>query len=176
MVAARELGGKEGAFPEEAGAEPVKVGVADLEVLGGISGINKPVIKLLEDLLKKEVGEAFGELLFLIAPSQSTRCPLVEGKLRPLVFMVVQGGLRNPDEGFSAEAMRNSEEGTTAVGLQRQGGPVARSNNRCPRKPDITIRIMRNGSAKVTTANRFITRIGGPMCASKTRRATRPLR
>ena len=49
-----------------------------------------------------------------------------EGKLRPLVFMVVHGGLRNPAEGFSAEAMRITEEGTTAFGLHRQGGPLAR--------------------------------------------------
>ena len=49
-----------------------------------------------------------------------------EGKLRPLVFMVVHGGLRNPAEGFSAEAMRITEEGTTAFGLQRHGGPLVR--------------------------------------------------
>lgn len=49
-----------------------------------------------------------------------------EGKLRPLVFMVVKGGLRNPAEGFSAEAMRITEEGTTAFGLQRHGGPLTR--------------------------------------------------
>ncbi len=65
MVATRELGGELGAFPEEAGAEPVKVGTADPEVMGSISGVNKPFIELTEDLLEKQVGEAFSELLFL---------------------------------------------------------------------------------------------------------------
>ena len=53
-----------GAFSEEAGAEPVKVGAADLELEGGISDVDQPLIKLLKDLLEKQVGEAFGELLF----------------------------------------------------------------------------------------------------------------
>ena len=64
MVAARELGGQLGAFPEEAGAKPVKVGAADLELAGGLRAINESLIKLLEDLLEKQVGEAFGELPF----------------------------------------------------------------------------------------------------------------
>ena len=65
MVAARELGGKSGTFPEEAGAQPVKVRAADLEVLGGLSRVNQPLIELTEDLLEKPVGEAFGDFLFL---------------------------------------------------------------------------------------------------------------
>jgi hypothetical protein len=65
MVTARELGGEFGAFPEEAGTEPVKVGPADLEVVGGTSGVNKPFIELTEDLLEEQIGEAFSELLFL---------------------------------------------------------------------------------------------------------------
>lgn len=52
-------------FPEKAGAEPVKVGAADLEVVGGISGIKSPLIELAEDLLEEKVGEAFCDLLFL---------------------------------------------------------------------------------------------------------------
>ena len=63
MVAARELGGEVGAFSEEAGAEPVKVGAADLELEGGIGDVDQPLIELLEDLLEKQVGEAFGDLL-----------------------------------------------------------------------------------------------------------------
>jgi len=54
-----------GAFAEEAGAKPVKVGAADLELEGSISQVDPPLIELLKDLLKKQVGEAFGELLFL---------------------------------------------------------------------------------------------------------------
>ena len=64
MVAARALGGEVGAVPEEAGAQPVKVGAADLELAGSLSGVNQSGIELLEDLLKKQVGEAFGDLLF----------------------------------------------------------------------------------------------------------------
>ena len=64
MVATGELGGEPGAFLEEAGAEPVKVGAADLEMVGGIRGVNRPLIELTEDLLEKQVGEAFCDLLF----------------------------------------------------------------------------------------------------------------
>ena len=53
-----------GAFLEEARAEPVKVGPADLEVLGGISGINQTLVKLPQDLLEKRLGQAAGDLLF----------------------------------------------------------------------------------------------------------------
>ncbi|HEX3989091.1 MAG TPA: hypothetical protein VHZ30_06645 [Verrucomicrobiae bacterium] len=53
-----------GAFSEEAGAEPVKVGAADVELEGGIRDVDEPLIELLEDLLDKQVGEAFGDLLF----------------------------------------------------------------------------------------------------------------
>ena len=53
-----------GAFSEEAGAEPVKVGAADLELEGGISDVDQPLIELLKDFLEKQIGEAFGELLF----------------------------------------------------------------------------------------------------------------
>jgi len=65
MVATRELGGEPAAFLEEAGAQPVKVGAADLEMVGGISGVNQPFIELTKDLLEKQVGEAFCDLLFL---------------------------------------------------------------------------------------------------------------
>jgi len=53
MVAARELGGEVGAFPEEAGAKPVKMGAADLELEGGISDVDQPPIELLQDLLEE---------------------------------------------------------------------------------------------------------------------------
>ena len=65
MVATGELGSEPGAILEEAGAEPVKVGAADLEMVRGIRGVNQSFIELLEDLLEKQVGEAFGDLLFL---------------------------------------------------------------------------------------------------------------
>ena len=92
MVATRELGGEPGAFLEELSAEPVKVGAADLEVVGGISGVNMALIELSEDLLEKRVGQALCDLLFLIATSQSDRCPLVEGFRRPSL----RSGLLNP--------------------------------------------------------------------------------
>jgi len=53
-----------GAFSEEASAEPVKVGPANLELEGGISDVDQPLIELLEDLLEKQVGETFCDLLF----------------------------------------------------------------------------------------------------------------
>ena len=64
MVAAGELGGEAGTFFEEAGAEPVKVGAADLQLEGGIGDVDQPFIELLEDLLEEQVGEAFGDLFF----------------------------------------------------------------------------------------------------------------
>ena len=92
MVAARELGGELRAFLEEAGAEPVKVGAADLEMVAGLSRVNFTLVELTEYLLEKQVGEAFADLLFLIASSQSNRCPLVEGFRRPSL----RSGLLNP--------------------------------------------------------------------------------
>jgi hypothetical protein len=62
MIAAGEFGGESGAFLEEAGAQPVKVGAADLELEGGIRDVDLSLIELLEDLLEKQVGEAFYEL------------------------------------------------------------------------------------------------------------------
>jgi hypothetical protein len=53
MVATGKPGGELGVFLEKAGAEPVKMSTADLEVVGGISGINGPFIELTEDLLKE---------------------------------------------------------------------------------------------------------------------------
>jgi len=75
MVAAGELGGEVGAFSEEAGAEPVKVGAADLELKGGLSEVDLPRIELLKDLPEKQVGEPFCDLLFLIAPVKPTLIP-----------------------------------------------------------------------------------------------------
>ena len=40
------------------------MGAADLELAGGIRDVDQPLIELLKDLLEKQVGEAFGELLF----------------------------------------------------------------------------------------------------------------
>jgi hypothetical protein len=62
--ATRELGGEGRSFLEEAGAEPVQMGATDLEVIGGVHAVNNPFIELVEDVLKKWVGEAFGELFF----------------------------------------------------------------------------------------------------------------
>jgi len=92
MIATREFCGEPGTFLEEAGAEPVKVGAADLEVVGGISGVNMTLVELPENLLEKRVGQAFCDLLLLIAISQSDRCALVEGFRRPSL----RSGLLNP--------------------------------------------------------------------------------
>jgi hypothetical protein len=68
------------------------VGAADLEVVEGIGSVNVTLVELPEDLLKKQLGEAFCDLLFLIATSQSKRSPLVEGFRRPSL----RSGLLNP--------------------------------------------------------------------------------
>ena len=65
MVAAGELGGELGTFLEETCAEPVKVGAADLEVVGNVCNVDKLFVELFEDVLKKRIGETFSELLFL---------------------------------------------------------------------------------------------------------------
>ena len=64
MIAAGELGGEVGAFAQEAGAQPVKMGATDLEEEGGLPGIHRSLVELTEDVLEKLVGEAFGELIF----------------------------------------------------------------------------------------------------------------
>ena len=64
MIATRELGGEPRAFLEEAGAEPVKMRAADLEMVGGIRSVNHTLVELPEDLLEKQIGEAFADLLF----------------------------------------------------------------------------------------------------------------
>ena len=64
MVAAGELGDELRAFLEEAGAEPVKLGASDLELVGRLREVDDPLIELLEDLLEKQMGETFGELRF----------------------------------------------------------------------------------------------------------------
>ena len=92
MVATREFGGKSGTLLEEAGAESVKMGTADLEVEASLSGINITLVELTEDLLEKRVGQPFCDLLLLIAASQSNRGPLVEGFRRPSL----RSGLLNP--------------------------------------------------------------------------------
>jgi hypothetical protein len=53
MVAARELGCESGAVSQPAGAEPVKVGAADLEVVEGLSSVNITLVELPEYLLEK---------------------------------------------------------------------------------------------------------------------------
>ena len=44
---------------------PLQLGAADLELEQSLGNVNQPRIELLEDLLEKEVGQAFGDLLFL---------------------------------------------------------------------------------------------------------------
>ena len=64
MIAAGELGDELRAFLEEAGAEPVKLGAADLELVGRLREVDQPIIELLQDLLEKQIGETSGELRF----------------------------------------------------------------------------------------------------------------
>ena len=64
MVAAGKLGSELGAVLQPPGAEPVKVRAADLEMAGSFVNVNGSFVKLLKDLLEKQVGEAIGDLLF----------------------------------------------------------------------------------------------------------------
>jgi hypothetical protein len=65
MVTAGAFGGEEGAFLEETSAEPVKMGSANLEVMGGIRGVDLTTIELPEDLLEKQVGQPSRNLFFI---------------------------------------------------------------------------------------------------------------
>jgi hypothetical protein len=65
MVTAGAFGGESGAFLEEASTEPVKMGAADLQVMGGIGGVNLSASELPEDLLEKQVGQASCDLFFI---------------------------------------------------------------------------------------------------------------
>jgi hypothetical protein len=49
-----------------------------------------------------------------------------EGRLRPLAFMTVQGGLNPGEAPFSAEALRMTEDGTIVLGVHREGGRLRR--------------------------------------------------
>jgi len=65
MVTAGAFGGEAGAFLEEASAEPVKMGSANLEVMRSIRGVNLTTIELPEDLLEKHIGQSSGDLFFI---------------------------------------------------------------------------------------------------------------
>jgi hypothetical protein len=51
-------------------------------VLGGFGTVDLPVVKLLEDVLEKGAGQAFGQLFFSQC-RMDPDCPLVEGLGRP---------------------------------------------------------------------------------------------
>jgi len=53
---AREMSAELGAVLQPAGAQPVKVRLADLEVPAGLDTVDLPFVKLLEDMLEKGVG------------------------------------------------------------------------------------------------------------------------
>lgn len=65
--------------------------MADVEQAGRFCAVDLPVVKLLEDVLEKGTGQAFGQLFFSwfkMAPD----CPLVEGLRRP----PLRSGLLSP--------------------------------------------------------------------------------
>ena len=64
---------------------------ADLEVLGSFGTVDLPVVKLLEDVLEKGVGEPAGQLFFSHF-RMNPDCPLVEGLRRP----PLRSGLLSP--------------------------------------------------------------------------------
>ena len=91
VAATGELGGERRALLEPARAQAVEVRATDLEMVGGFRAVDLPVVKLLEEVLKKGVGEAFGQLFFSRF-SMKPDCPLVEGLRRP----PLRSGLLSP--------------------------------------------------------------------------------
>ena len=65
--------------------------LADLEEVGGFYPVDLPVVKLLEKVLEKGAGQAFGQLFFSQF-SMAAECPLVEGLRRP----PLRSGLLSP--------------------------------------------------------------------------------
>ena len=67
------------------------MGATDAQILAGFRAVDLPVVKPLEDVLEKGIGEAVGQLFF----SQfrmKPNCPLVEGLRRP----PLRSGLLSP--------------------------------------------------------------------------------
>ncbi len=56
--------------------------LTDLKVLGGFCAVDLLVVKLLENVLEKGAGQAFGQLFFSQFRMES-ECPLVEELRRP---------------------------------------------------------------------------------------------
>ena len=82
MVPTGESGAESGTLLQPACAQPVKVRLTDLEVLGGFSAVDLPAIKQLQDMLEKGTGQALGQLFFSQFRMEPEG-PLVEGLRRP---------------------------------------------------------------------------------------------
>lgn len=64
MVPTGEFGTESGTLFQPTGAQPVKVRLTDLEVLGGFCAVDLPAIKQLQDMLEKGTGQALSQLFF----------------------------------------------------------------------------------------------------------------
>lgn len=82
MVPTGELGAESGTLFQPTGAQPVKVRLTGLKVLGGFLAVDLPAVKQLQDMLEKGTGQALGQLFFSWF-SMNPDCPLVEGLRRP---------------------------------------------------------------------------------------------
>src|SRR5580658_11106123 len=91
VVATGELSAELSPALQPGGAESIKVGATDLEVVASFRAIDLPAVKLLEDVLEKGVGEAFGQLFFSWFRMKPGG-PLVEGLRRP----PLRSGLLSP--------------------------------------------------------------------------------
>jgi len=65
VAAAREMSAELRAVLYPAGAQPVKVRLADLEMTAGFDAVDLSFVELLENMLEEGIGEAFGQLFFL---------------------------------------------------------------------------------------------------------------
>ena len=75
MVSAGDLGAEARAAPQPTCAEAIKVGSADLEMVGRVGGVDFPRVKLLENPVQKRRGDAFGQLFFSQSPVEQPRAP-----------------------------------------------------------------------------------------------------
>jgi len=64
VAAARKASAELRAILYPTGAQPVKMGLADLEVTTSFDAVDLPIVELLEDMLEKRFGKAFGQLFF----------------------------------------------------------------------------------------------------------------
>src|SRR5277367_6102772 len=75
VISTGNLGAESRAAPQPARAEAIEVSAADLERVGRVGPVDFPCIELLEDLVKKGCGKAFGQLFFSQSRVEQSAAP-----------------------------------------------------------------------------------------------------